>query len=355
MQTKEIFSIRKFKTGTHSARIAKLGIALAATAVLGAAGVVSADETSAATEPKTVATEQPLDVTVDNSKAEQAAQDAKSAGVNVVKDPAKDLGTATSAEEVAQKQAQAQQEQAEQAKTISETKDQFVKEKEAVKTENAARDIRNEELKKAADEAKIAAEKANKDAKSAQDKVKSEFPDAKIKESTVETKVSDKTSVQAYKDYQKQVEAAQTENKKAVDTYVEEKRKEDKAIADAKAYNEAVRKRNKDGQAAVDAENEKIKKANEEAALWNKKEDERVAKEKAQAEQNKTKDGYLSKTALQTLSFSSEPNAKLHLSKRLLLNLGRRLRKMQLGILIKIGSFRMVTNLQIFQIVLQVY
>lgn len=67
MQTKEIFSIRKFKTGTHSARIAKLGIALAATAVLGAASVVSADETSAAAEPKTVATEQPLDVTVDNS------------------------------------------------------------------------------------------------------------------------------------------------------------------------------------------------------------------------------------------------------------------------------------------------
>lgn len=311
MQTKEIFSIRKFKTGTHSARIAKLGIALAATAVLGAAGVVSADETSAAAEPKTVTTEQPLDVTVDNSKADQAAKDAQAAGVNVVKDQTKDLGTATSAEEVAQKQAQAQQEQAEQAKTISETKDQFVKEKEAVKTENAARDTRNEELKKAADEAKIAAEKANKDVKTAQDKVKSEFPDAKIKESTVETKVSDKTSAQAYKDYQKQVEAAQIENKKAVDTYVEEKRKEDKAIADVKAYNEGVRKRNKDGQAAVDAENEKIKKANEEAALWNKKEDERVAKEKAQAEQNKTKDGYLSKTALQTLSFSSEPNAKI--------------------------------------------
>lgn len=311
MQTKEIFSIRTFKTGTHSARIAKLGIALAATAVLGAAGVVSADETSAATEPKTVATEQPLDVTVDNSKAEQAAQDAKSAGVNVVKDQTKDLGTATSAEEVAQKQAQAQQEQAEKAKEITATKEQYLAEKEAVKTENAARDTRNEELKKAADEAKKSYDNANKDIKADQDKVKSEFPDAKIKESTAETKVSDNTSAQAYKDYQKQVEAAQTENKKAVDTYVEEKRKEDKAIADVKAYNEGVRQRNKDGQAAVDAENEKIKKANEEAALWNKKEDERVAKEKAQAEKDKGKNGYLSEVALQGLVFKNETNAHL--------------------------------------------
>ncbi|HEP4367810.1 TPA: LPXTG cell wall anchor domain-containing protein [Streptococcus pyogenes] len=327
MQTKEIFSIRKFKTGTHSARIAKLGIALAATAVLGAAGVVSADETSAATEPKTVATEQPLDVTVDNSKAEQAAQEAKSAGVNVVKDQTKDLGTATSAEEVAQKQAQAQQEQAEKAKEITATKEQYLAEKEAVKTENAARDTRNEELKKAADEAKKSYDNANKDIKTDQDKVKSEFPDAKIKESTAETKVSDKTYVQAYKDYQKQVEAAQTENKKAVDTYVEEKRKEDKAIADAKAYNEAVRKRNKDGQAAVDAENAaitkrneagkkavdtentKITQANKEAAAWNASEKKRFESEMAQAESDKNKDGHLSKVYSQSLVYKSEPNA----------------------------------------------
>ncbi|MFD3124029.1 YSIRK-type signal peptide-containing protein, partial [Streptococcus agalactiae] len=44
MQTKQIFSIRKFKTGTHSALLAKYGIALVASAVLMGVATVSADE-----------------------------------------------------------------------------------------------------------------------------------------------------------------------------------------------------------------------------------------------------------------------------------------------------------------------
>lgn len=43
-ETKQIFSIRKFKTGTHSALLAKYGIALATTAALMSAGIASADE-----------------------------------------------------------------------------------------------------------------------------------------------------------------------------------------------------------------------------------------------------------------------------------------------------------------------
>ena len=46
-ETKQIFSIRKFKTGTHSALLAKYGIALAAAIVLMGAATVSADETTA--------------------------------------------------------------------------------------------------------------------------------------------------------------------------------------------------------------------------------------------------------------------------------------------------------------------
>ena len=46
-ETKQIFSIRKFKTGTHSALLAKYGIALAAATVLMGAATVSADETTA--------------------------------------------------------------------------------------------------------------------------------------------------------------------------------------------------------------------------------------------------------------------------------------------------------------------
>ncbi|MHA2792753.1 LPXTG cell wall anchor domain-containing protein [Streptococcus agalactiae] len=53
-ETKQIFSLRKFKTGTHSALLAKYGIALATTAVLMGAGSVSADEvTSTPADPAT--------------------------------------------------------------------------------------------------------------------------------------------------------------------------------------------------------------------------------------------------------------------------------------------------------------
>lgn len=53
-ETKQIFSLRKFKTGTHSALLAKYGIVLATTAVLMAAGAVSADEvTTPQTQPTT--------------------------------------------------------------------------------------------------------------------------------------------------------------------------------------------------------------------------------------------------------------------------------------------------------------
>lgn len=52
MQTKQIFSIRKFKTGTHSALLAKYGIALVASAVLMGVATVSADEvTTLQTQP----------------------------------------------------------------------------------------------------------------------------------------------------------------------------------------------------------------------------------------------------------------------------------------------------------------
>lgn len=53
-ETKQIFSLRKFKTGTHSALLAKYGIVLATTAALMGAGAVSADEvTTPQTQPTT--------------------------------------------------------------------------------------------------------------------------------------------------------------------------------------------------------------------------------------------------------------------------------------------------------------
>lgn len=54
-ETKQIFSLRKFKTGTHSALLAKYGIVLAVTtALIGAGSVVSADETVTGTNESIV-------------------------------------------------------------------------------------------------------------------------------------------------------------------------------------------------------------------------------------------------------------------------------------------------------------
>lgn len=58
-ETKQLFSIRKFKTGTHSALLAKYGIALATSAVLMGAATVSADEvTPPQTQPAAEQVEQ---------------------------------------------------------------------------------------------------------------------------------------------------------------------------------------------------------------------------------------------------------------------------------------------------------
>ncbi|MCW0930265.1 hypothetical protein OJ936_11535, partial [Streptococcus anginosus] len=60
------------------------------------------------------------------------------------------------------------------------------------------------------------------------------------------------------------------------------------------AENAAITKRNVEGQAKVDAENAAIDDFNKKVAEHNKAEDARVAKEKAEAEKNRVKDGYLS-------------------------------------------------------------
>ncbi|MDK6808592.1 hypothetical protein QP365_13705, partial [Corynebacterium aurimucosum] len=80
-------------------------------------------------------------------------------------------------------------------------------------------------------------------------KIKTEFPDAKVTETTKEVKVeANKTSYDAYT---KAVEQVKAENKKATETYQAEKTKEDKEIAAAKAYNETVRKQNAANKAKV--------------------------------------------------------------------------------------------------------
>ena len=72
------------------------------------------------------------------------------------------------------------------------------------------------------------------------------------------------------------------------------------------AENAEITKRNAAGQAKVDAENAAIDDFNKKVAEHNKAEDARVAKEKAEAEANKTKKGWLPEVIQSRLLFNQE-------------------------------------------------
>nr|MCW1090989.1 GbpC/Spa domain-containing protein [Streptococcus anginosus] len=203
-------------------------------------------------------------------------------------------------------------------------------------------------LKEAHDKAEKAGQDVNQAVSTAKDKVKAEFKDAQVSESSKTVKVE--ATKESYDAYSKEVTKVKEDNQKSIDTYIAEKRQEDKDIADTKAYNEGVRKRNTEGKAKVDAENAEIAKRNkaqldhkksveaENAEITkrneagkakvdaenkvidaynktvtehNKAEDARVAKEKAEAEKNRVKDGYLSEVVSQGLVFKNEADAHI--------------------------------------------
>lgn len=253
-------------------------------------------------------------VQVDNSQVNQAAQAAQKEGVKVVQDAPVDKGTTNSLAETQKAQAEIAADQAKQKAAIEQTTEDYVKAKddhakaiEETKQANAKIKADNAALKEAHDKAEKAGQDVNQAVSTAKDKVKAEFKDAQVSESSKTIKVE--ATKDSYEAYTKEVEKVKTESQKAIDTYVEEKRKEDKDIADTKAHNEEVRKRNTKRKDEVDAENDKIADFNKKVSQHNQAEDDRVAAEKAQAEKDKTKDGYLSQASVQNLIYNSEPNA----------------------------------------------
>ena len=294
-------------------------------------------------------------VQVDNSQVNQAAQAAKKEGVEVVQDAPVDKGTTNSLTETQKAQAEIVADQAKQKAAVEKTTEDYVKAKdnhakavEETKQANAKIKADNAALKEAHDKAEKAGQDVNQAVSTAKDKVKAEFKDAKVSESTKAIKVE--ATKDSYDAYTKEVEKVKADNQKSTDTYIAEKRQEDKDIADTKAYNEGVRKRNAEGKAKVEAENAEIAKRNqaqldhkksveaENAEITkrnaagkarvdaenkvidaynktvtehNKAEDARVAKEKAEAEKNKKKDGYLSEVASQGLVFKNEADAHI--------------------------------------------
>ena len=298
-----------------------------------------------------------VNVTVDNSQVNQAAQQAQNAGVKVVQDTTVDKGTTNTLAETQKAQAEIAADQAKQKAAVEQTTAGYQKAKadhakavEETKQKNAQIEAENKALKEAHDKASQQAAQTNQAVEQAKAKIKAEFPDAKVTETTKEVKVdANKTSYDAYT---KAVEQQKAENKKATETYQAEKTKEDKEIAAAEAYNETVRKqnaankakvaaenaeitkrnqaqlankksveaeneaikkRNAAGQAKVDAENKEIDRFNKEVAEHNQAEDARVAKEKAEAKANSAKDGYVKDIVSKYLVFGKDnvKNAKL--------------------------------------------
>ena len=335
-ETKTYGSIRKIKAyGTCGVILGLAALAVATT------NGVQADEV-AKTEPTTVAPantatnlpdSQPaktaeqqnqlnqagqaqgnVTVQVDNSQVNQAAQAAQKEGVKVVQDASVDKGTTNTITETQKAQAEIAADQEKQKAAVEKTTEDYVKAKadhakavEATKKQNDQIAADNKALKEAHDKAEEAGQDVNQAVSTAKDKVKAEFKDAKVSESSKTIKVE--ATKDSYDAYTKEVEKVKSENQKAIDTYVEEKRKEDKDIADTKAHNEEVRKRNTKRKDEVDAENDKIADFNKKVSQHNQAEDDRVAAEKAQAEKDKTKDGYLSQASVQNLIYNSEPNA----------------------------------------------
>lgn len=347
-ETKTYGSIRKIKAYGTCGVI--LGLAALAVAT---AQTSYADE--ATNQPTTKQSQGIVDVTVDHTQVNQAVTKAQNEGVKVVQDATVDKGTVTNPVETQKAQAEIAADQAKQKAAVEQTTADYQKAKvdhakavEETKQKNAQIEAENKALKEAYDKASQQAAQTNQAVEQVKAKIKAEFPDAKVTETTKEIKVDPtKTSYDAYT---KVVDQVKAENKKATETYQAEKAKENQEIAETKAYNEAVRKRNSEnkakveaenaeiakrnqaqlvhkksveaeneaikkrnaaGQAKVDAENKEIDKFNKKVAEFNKSEYERVARERAKAKQDRHKDGYLSEVVTQGLVFKNEADAHI--------------------------------------------
>ncbi len=193
----------------------------------------------------------PVEVSADDLN--KAVTDAKAAGVNVVQDQTSDKGTATTAEENAQKQAEIKSDYAKQAEEIKKTTEAYKKEVEAhqaetdkINAENkAAEDKYQEDLK--AHQAEV--ERIN----TANATAKSEY-EAKLAQYQKDLATVKKANEDSQLDYQNKLSAYQAELARV-----------QKANAEAKeAYEKAV-KENTAKNAALQAENEAIKQRNETA------------------------------------------------------------------------------------------
>ena len=242
-----------------------------------------------------------VSVTVDNTKVAEAVAKAKAEGVNVVKDPTVDKGMTTSSDATHKAQTEIVAAQNEQQKQIVQAtfdyvnqKNEHKKEVDTVISNNKEIQTGNQALEAASKQATAAAKKTQEELNQIKEAVKQEFPDAKITETT-KTITVDPNSKSSYDQYTQIVNTIQKSNKQAVVDHA----------AKVKQDIEELANRNQSAKEKVDAENKLIMAENNKIV----EDQKRYEKELAEAEKNKTKDGWLSEVATQALVYKNEPNA----------------------------------------------
>ncbi|MGT2908004.1 antigen I/II family LPXTG-anchored adhesin [Streptococcus dentiloxodontae] len=204
-------------------------------------------------------TEGSLPVNVSTTELDQAAEEAKAAGVTVEQDDIVDEGTVKTAEEAAQKEAEITEDYAQQAEEIKKTTDQYKADVAANQAEtariNAENQAKKEQYEKdmAAHEAEVkritdanAAAKADYEAKLAQ----YQKDLAAVQKANTDAQSAYAAAKEAYDKELARVQAANAAAKKAYDEAVAANNAKNAAIT---AENEAIKQRNADAKATYEA------------------------------------------------------------------------------------------------------
>ena len=271
-----------------------------------------------------------IPVEVPKTDLDQAAKEAKSAGVNVVQDADVNKGTVKTAGEAAQKETEIKEDYTKQAEDIKKTTDQY-------KSDVAAHE---------AEVAKIKAKNQATKEQYEKDMVAHKAEVERINAANAASKTAYETKLAQYQAELKRVQEANATNEAnyqaKLTAYKTELARVQKANADAKAAYEAAVAANNAANAALTAENTAIKKRNADAkadyeaklakyqadlAKYKKElaeypqklkeyneEQAKIKEALKKLEQDKNKDGHLTEPSAQSLVYDSEPDAKLSLT-----------------------------------------
>ena len=271
-----------------------------------------------------------IPVEVPKTDLDQAAKDAKSAGVNVVQDADVNKGTVKTAEEAVQKETEIKEDYTKQAEDIKKTTDQYKSDVAAHEAEVAKIKAKNQATKEQY-EKDMAAHKAEVERINAANAASKTAYEAKLAQYQADLAAVQKTNAANQAAYQKALAAYQAELKRVQEANAAAKAAYDTAVAANNAANAAltaentaIKKRNADAKADYEA---KLAKYQADLAKYQKDladypvklkayEDEQASIKAALAEleKHKNEDGNLTEPSAQNLVYDLEPNANLSLT-----------------------------------------